>query len=100
MPAVWTTLLLTAFWGAHLLPAAGLRTILPPITARQETDELLERLGCPGCFFGYSDSDKGLAFDPANDFANYEGCEERKPIPPPASNFPLGHAAGRDGTTR
>lgn len=44
-------------------------------------DKLLKGWGCPGCFSGYSDSDEGLAFDPAKAFANDEGCKEIKPKP-------------------
>ena len=43
-----------------------------------KNDKLLKGTGCPGCFSGYPDSDKGLAFDPAKDFANAKGCEEIK----------------------
>jgi len=46
-----------------------------------KTDKLLKGTGCPGCFSAYTDSDKRLAFDPAKDFANDEGCKEIKPIP-------------------
>jgi hypothetical protein len=46
-----------------------------------KTDKLLKGQGCPGCFSAYYDSDKALAFDPAKDFANDEGCKEIKPNP-------------------
>jgi hypothetical protein len=48
-----------------------------------KNDKVLKGSGCPGCFSGYSDSDKGLAFDPAKEFANNEGCEQIKPNPKP-----------------
>ena len=44
-------------------------------------DKLLKGWGCPGCFSSYSDSDEGLAFDPAKEFANDKGCEEIKTKP-------------------
>jgi hypothetical protein len=46
-----------------------------------KTDKLLKGTGCPGCFSAYADSDKKLAFDPAKDFANDEGCKEVKTSP-------------------
>jgi len=46
-----------------------------------KTDKVLKGSGCPGCFSGYSDSDEGLAFDPAKEFANDEGCEQIEPNP-------------------
>lgn len=48
-----------------------------------KTDKFLKGQGCPGCFSAYYDSDKALAFDPAKDFANEEGCKEIKPNPNP-----------------
>ena len=44
-----------------------------------KTDKLLKGFGCPGCFHAYYDSDEGLAFDPAKEFASDEGCKEIKP---------------------
>ncbi len=44
-----------------------------------KTDKLLKGEGCPGCFSAYTDSDKALVFNPTDDFANKEGCEEVKP---------------------
>jgi hypothetical protein len=43
-----------------------------------KNDKFLRGPGCPACFSAYYDSDKALAFDPAKDFANEEGCEEIK----------------------
>jgi hypothetical protein len=42
-------------------------------------DKLLKGWGCPGCFSSYTDSDEGLAFDPAKEFKNDTGCKEIKP---------------------
>jgi hypothetical protein len=44
-----------------------------------KADDMLKGPGCPGCFSGYSDTDKKFVYEPAKEFATLGNCQEIKP---------------------